>query len=130
MQASIDISYPLVLLLIGFVQGILTGFWGVGGGFLITPALNILGFDIAYAIGTSFSTIAVNSFIGAMKHHRLRNVDFRLGITMGLFSMIGVELGRRFLFHLEKLNLDETYVRVAYIFSLLFNFLYHVERLL
>jgi len=110
---------PFVLLLLGFVLGMLTGFLGVGGGFLLTPALNILGFHMLYAIGTSFSVIVGNSLIGAMRHHRLGNVDIKLGIVMGLLSMIGVELGKRFVFHLENLNLAETYVRVAYIFFLL-----------
>jgi len=110
---------PFQLLFLGFVLGMLTGFLGVGRGFLFTPALNILGFHMLYAIGTNFSTIVGNSLIGAMRHHRLGNVDFKLGIIMGLLSMIGVEFGKRFVFHLEKLNLAGTYVRMAHIFFLL-----------
>jgi uncharacterized membrane protein YfcA len=106
---------PFVLLLLGLILGVLTGFFGVGGGFLLTPTLNILGFQMVHAIGTGFSAIAGNSLVGAMRHHKLGNVDLRLGITLGLFSSGGVELGRRLVLYLEKLNLVGTYVRVAYI---------------
>ncbi|MCK4820944.1 sulfite exporter TauE/SafE family protein [bacterium] len=106
---------PLVLFLLGFILGILTGFFGVGGGFLLTPALNILGLQMVYAIGTGFFAIAGNSLIGGVRHHKLGNVDLRLGIIVGLFSSAGVELGKRLVLYLEKLNLAGTYVRMTYI---------------
>lgn len=106
---------PFVLFLLGFILGILTGFFGVGGGFLLTPTLNILGLLMVHAIGTGFSVIAGNALAGAMKHHKLGNVDLRLGITLGLSSIGGVELGKRLVLYLEKLNLAGTYVRVVYI---------------
>jgi len=84
-----------VLFPLGFILGILTDFFGEGGGFLLTPALNILGFQMVYAIGTGFSVIAGNALIGAITHHKLGNVDFILGIIPGLFSSGGVELGKR-----------------------------------
>jgi len=111
---NLIIFFPL-----GFIFGILTGFLGIGGGFFMTPALNILGFQMVYAIGTSFCAIAGKTFIGAIRHYGLGNVDLKLGIILGLFSILGVDLGKRFLFHLEKLDLAGTYVRFAYIFTLL-----------
>lgn len=106
---------PFVLFLLGFILGILTGFFGVGGGFLLTPALNILGLQMVYAIGTGFFTLVGKTFFAAMSHRKLGNVDLRLGIIVGLFSSAGVELGKRLVLYLEKLNLAGTYVRVAYI---------------
>ena len=111
---NLYIFFPL-----GFILGILTGFLGIGGGFFITPALNILGFQMVYAIGTSFCSIAGNTFVGAIRHYGLGNVDFKLGTILGSLCIIGVDLGKRFLFYLEKLSLAGTYVRVAYIFILL-----------
>jgi uncharacterized membrane protein YfcA len=70
------------------------------------------------AIGISFSTIVGNTLVGTIKHHRFGNVDFRLGILIGSFSLIGVELGKRLIFYLEKENLAGTYVRLTYILSL------------
>ncbi|MGD0626319.1 MAG: sulfite exporter TauE/SafE family protein [Thermodesulfobacteriota bacterium] len=113
------ILHIILFLCFGFIFGILTGFFGVGGGFLVTPALNILGFPMVHAIGTSFAVIVANTLVGAVKHYRLGNVDFRVGVLLGLVSMIGVELGKRQVFYLEGLNLAGPFVRGAYIFSLL-----------
>ena len=109
---------PFLLFLLGFILGTLTGFFGVGGGFLLTPALNILGLQMVYAIGTGFFTLVGNTLFGAMRHHRLGNVDLRLGITMGLSSSAGVELGKRVVLYLERLYLAGPYVRIAYIILL------------
>ena len=111
---------PFELFFLGFILGILTGFFGVGGGFLLTPALNILGLPMVYAIGTGFIPLVGNALFAAVKHFKLGNVDLGLGIAMGLFSSAGVELGKRLILYLEKLNLAEHYVRVAYIILLLF----------
>ena len=107
------------LLLLGFILGVITGFFGVGGGWLLTPALNILGLPMIYAIGTGFFTLVGNTLYAAMRHHKLGNVDIRLGIIMGIPSCAGVELGKRVVFHLEKANLAETYVRVVYMVLML-----------
>jgi len=106
---------PLILFLLGFILGILTGFFGVGGGFLLTPALNILGLHMVFAIGTGFFALVGKTLFAVMGHYRLGNVDFKLGVTVGLFSIAGVELGKRLVLYLEKLNLAGMYVRVAYI---------------
>jgi uncharacterized membrane protein YfcA len=105
---------PFVLFLLGFILGVLTGFFGVGGGFLLTPALNILGLQMVYAIGTGFFTLVGKTLFAAMRHRKLGNVDLRLGIIVGLSSSGGVELGKRLVLYLEKLNLAGPYVRVAY----------------
>jgi hypothetical protein len=109
----------IFFLFLGFILGILTGFLGIGGGFFMTPALNIFGFKMIYAIGISFSAIVGNTLVGTINHHRFGNVDFKLGILVGSFSLVGVELGRRLIFYLEKENLSGTYVRLTYIVSLL-----------
>lgn len=110
---------PGVLLLLGFILGVLTGFFGVGGGWLLTPALNILGLPMVYAIGTGFFTLAGKTLYAAMRHYKLGNVDIKLGIIMGISSTAGVELGKRLVFHLDRLNLAGTYVRVVYMVLML-----------
>ncbi len=111
--------HPGVLLLLGFLLGVFTGFFGVGGGWLLTPALNILGLPMVSAIGTGFLTLTGNALYAAIRHHRRGNVDVKLGIIMGIFSCAGVEVGKRLVFHLERLNLAGTYVRVAYMVLML-----------
>ena len=105
---------PGVLLFLGFILGVLTGFFGVGGGWLLTPALNILGLPMVYAIGTGFFTLVGKTLYAATRHRKLGNVDMKLGIIMGISSTAGVELGKRLVFYLEGVNLAGTYVRVAY----------------
>ena len=111
--------HPLVLSVLGCVLGLLTGFFGVGGGFFITPALNVLGLPMAFAIGTSLAAIVGNALLGTLQHYRLGSVDSKLGIVMGVCGLPGIELGKRLVIHLEKLDLVGNYVRGAYIFILL-----------
>jgi len=103
------------LFLIGFISGIFTGFFGVGGGFFLTPVLNILGLQIVYAIGTGFFALIGKALFGAWRHLRLGNGHLKLGLIVGLSSIGGVEIGKRFVLYLERLNLAETSIRVAYI---------------
>ncbi|MBI4299729.1 MAG: TSUP family transporter, partial [Chloroflexi bacterium] len=52
--AGVEVN-PLLLVLIGFTVGVCGGFFGIGGAFMVTPALNIFGFPMAYAIGTDMA---------------------------------------------------------------------------
>lgn len=84
---------PVCLLLTGIGLGIVSGFVGVGGGFLIVPALVVLaGLPMRTAVGTSLVIIAMSSFTGFAKHlHVLPAIglaiDWRL---LGIFVTIGV----------------------------------------
>ena len=108
-----------LLSLIGFISGIFTGFFGVGGGFFLTPTLNILGLQIVYAIGTSFFVLVGNALFGAWRHLRLGNIHLKLGMILGLTSIGGVELGKRFVLYLDRQNLAGTSIRVTYIIILI-----------
>jgi hypothetical protein len=75
--------HPVVVPLAGFGVGLLTGFLGVGGGFLIVPALTLLaGLPIHRAIGSSLLVIAANSAAGVLGH--LRQGEMPLGLTAAL----------------------------------------------
>jgi uncharacterized membrane protein YfcA len=82
-------------LLSGFVVGVLTGFLGVGGGFLIVPALLFFGhLPLRAAMITSLLVIAVNSFAGLVGHLRQTPFDWRLaGMFLGA-SLVGMLVGR------------------------------------
>jgi uncharacterized protein len=111
------LNYSLLVVL-GFAVGLLTGAFGVGGAFLITPALNIIGLDMVSAIGTSFVSLAGKSMLAVWTHYKLGNVDWKLGIIFGSCGLLGVELGKRFLLHLQRLGIAGEWVRVAYVFLL------------
>ena len=109
----------ILLLFIGFLAGIFTGFFGVGGGFFLTPVLNILGLQIVYAIGTSFFVLIGNSLFGAWAHFKHDNVILKLGLIVGLASIGGVEIGKMFVLYLEQHGLAGPYIRIAYMIILL-----------
>lgn len=86
-----------LLALIGLGAGILSGFTGVGGAFVITPALIVLGFPANFAVGTSLAWVLGNSATGALRHGKLGNVDVKLGLVFLVATIIGVEVGVRIL---------------------------------
>jgi len=73
---------PALLLLLGVMVGTLSGFFGVGGGFLITGGLLVFGVPPVFAVGTGLALIMGSSIINTLKHRHLGNVDLRLGLIM------------------------------------------------
>lgn len=107
------------LILLGFTVGVIGGFFGIGGAFMVTPALNVLGFPMAYAIGTDMAHIAGKSIVATAKHKKLGHVDIKLGVLMILGTAIGIELGATLIMWLEKIGRIGPVVRIVYIFLLL-----------
>ncbi len=104
-----EINLPLLILL-GFSVGTISGFAGVGGGFLMTPALMILGFPAQFAVGTSLIWVMCNSIVGTIRHRQHGNVDVKLGLIITSASMFGVEIGVRALNWVKNLGLAEAAV--------------------
>ncbi len=109
----------LLLVTIGFCVGVLGGFFGVGGAWIVTPALNIFGFPMAYAIGTDFAHIFGKSIVSTKKHNKMGNVDWKLGAFTILGTLPGVEFGAQVIMYLEKIGLVESTVRWVYICMLI-----------
>jgi len=105
----------LVLVAIGFTVGVLGSFFGVGGGWIATPALNVFGFPISFAIGTGLASIAGQSTVASIKHRRMGNVDYVLGVVTGAFMVAGVEGGAQVVMRLESLGVADSVVRFIYI---------------
>lgn len=106
------------LILLGFTVGVIGGFFGIGGAFMVTPALNVFGLPMAYAIGTDMAHIAGNSLVATARHWRFGNVDIRLGILMIAGTVIGIELGATFIMWLEKIGRIGETVRITYMLLL------------
>lgn len=102
------------LILLGFTVGVIGGFFGVGGAFMVTPALNVFGFPMAYAIGTDMAHIAGKSIVATAKHRKYGNVDMRLGLLMILGTAIGIEGGATAIMWLEKAGRVDYVVRITY----------------
>jgi uncharacterized membrane protein YfcA len=84
---------PIYLVVVGFIIGILGGFFGVGGSFIAGPALRLMGVDWNYAVGTDLAHIVGKSIVAARRHRTLGNVDFKLGLYMALGTIAGAEGG-------------------------------------
>lgn len=108
----------LLLILIGFCVGVIGGFFGVGGGWIITPALNIFGFHMAFAIGTGLSDIFGQSIGAIRKHQKMGNVDWKLGSLSIVFSILGFEAGSRVVIALEKAGEVGSIIRWCYVIFL------------
>ncbi|KJU87502.1 membrane protein containing DUF81 [Candidatus Magnetobacterium bavaricum] len=102
------------LILIGLTVGVIGGFFGVGGAFMVTPALNVFGFPMAFAIGTDMAHIAGKSVVATIKHRKLGNVDMKLGLLMVIFTAIGIELGATLIMWLERIGRVGPIVRIVY----------------
>ena len=72
----------LLIVLLGIMVGGLTGLFGVGGGFLMTPLLIFLGIPPAIAVGTEAPHVLASSFSGVIAHWRRKNVDIKMGIFL------------------------------------------------
>jgi uncharacterized membrane protein YfcA len=94
---------PLLLAGVGFMVGILGGFFGVGGGFLAGPAMLLLGVPGNFMVGTDLAHMTGKSIVAARRHRSLGHVDLRLGILMIAGTVGGIELGARIIEHLERL---------------------------
>ena len=92
------------LIILGLGVGIIGGFFGMGGAWMVTPGLNILGFPMAFAIGTDVAHMAGKSLISTMRHGRFGNVDYKLGLTMLVGTVVGVEIGAQIVMQLERLG--------------------------
>jgi len=106
--------HPVYLVIIGFCVGTMSSFFGFGGGWLVTPMLNILGLPMPYAIGSSLVYIVVASLFGTLRHRKLQNVNYFVGLIIGITAFGGILLGKKLIFFLEAQGNVDTWVRVFY----------------
>jgi len=93
---------PIYLVIVGFVIGILGGFFGVGGSFIAGPALRLVGLDWNFAVGTDLAHIVGKSVVAAKRHRALGNVDLRLGLVMAVGTIAGAEGGAQLIQMLKR----------------------------
>jgi len=93
---------PIYLGVVGFLIGILGGFFGVGGSFIAGPALRLVGLDWNFAVGTDLAHIVGKSVVAARRHRALGNIDFRLGWIMAFGTIGGAEVGAQLIQALKR----------------------------
>ncbi len=117
--SGVTIFWP-GLIILGIGVGIIGGFFGMGGAWMVTPGLNILGFPMAFAIGTDIAHMAGKSLISTMRHGRFGNVDYKLGFIMLGGTIVGFEAGAQMVMWLERMGSVEIIVRYLYLVLLAF----------
>jgi uncharacterized membrane protein YfcA len=110
---------PLLLAGIGFLVGLLGGFFGVGGGFLAGPMMFLLGVPMNFVIGTDLAHMTGKSIVAARRHRVLGHVDIRLGLLMTMGTIPGIELGARIVDKLKASGDIDVVIGLAYIVVLI-----------
>jgi uncharacterized membrane protein YfcA len=110
---------PLFLAGVGFLVGLLGGFFGVGGGFLAGPMMFLVGVPMNFVVGTDLAHMTGKSIVAARRHRVLGHVDIKLGLLMVLGTLPGVELGALIIERLEAAGNIDQVVGIAYVLILM-----------
>jgi uncharacterized membrane protein YfcA len=114
-----EVSVNAFLLLgLGGLVGILSGMFGVGGGFLMTPLLFFIGIPPAVAVATEANQIVASSFSGVLAHLKRRSVDFRMGTVLLIGGLAGAALGVFVFNYLRSLGQVDLLVKLCYVLFL------------
>lgn len=110
---------PIFLAGVGFLVGLLGGFFGVGGGFLAGPMMFLVGVPMNFVVGTDLAHMTGKSIVAARRHRVLGHVDIKLGLLMVAGTVPGVEVGARIIEALEGTGAIDQVVGGIYIVILL-----------
>jgi uncharacterized membrane protein YfcA len=120
----------LLIFAMGGMVGILSGIFGVGGGFLMTPLLIMAGIPPTVAAASDSNQIVGASTSGTLAHYRLGNVDFKMGIVLLIGGVIGGTMGVQVIKILRQLGNADFLIKVTYVLMLGFvGFYMFVESL-
>ena len=114
-----EMSVNVFLLLgLGGITGILSGLFGVGGGFLMTPLLIFIGVPPAVSVSTVANQIIASSASGFLAHWRRGNVDFKIGLYLLAGGMGGSTLGVALFRWLKQIGYIDLFISVIYVMFL------------
>jgi uncharacterized protein len=123
--AIAGVQAPIFLLvLVGLTVGIVGGFIGVGGGYMVTPALIVFGFPGYMASGIDMTHIAGKGLVSTVRHRQLGNIDWTLALSMIAGTMLGVELGVRLLVYFKNLGISGVVLLTTSVVLMFVLFLY------
>ncbi|MDX1711641.1 MAG: sulfite exporter TauE/SafE family protein [Rhodovibrionaceae bacterium] len=111
-ELSLDV---FVLLGLGGVIGLLSGIFGVGGGFLMTPLLIFIGVPPAVAVATQANQVVASSVSGVLAHWRRGNVDLRMGLVLLAGGFAGSTAGVSLFSLLRQLGQIDLVINLSYV---------------
>jgi uncharacterized membrane protein YfcA len=110
---------PIALAGIGFLVGILGGFFGVGGGFIAGPFMFWAGVPMNFVVGTDLAHMTGKSIVASKRHRTLGHVDVKLGSLMVVGTILGVEGGAQIIEGLEASGAVDIVIGIVYVVILL-----------
>ncbi|GAB5468846.1 MAG: sulfite exporter TauE/SafE family protein [Rhodospirillales bacterium] len=114
-----EISLNVFLLLgLGGLIGVLSGMFGVGGGFLMTPLLMFIGVPAPVAVGTQANSVIATSVSGVMAHWPRGNVDIKMGLVLLAGGFVGSSLGVALFSWLQTLGQIDFAIKLIYVATL------------
>ena len=114
-----EMSVNIFLILgMGGAVGFLSGLFGVGGGFLMTPLLIFIGVPPPVAVGTEANQIVASSVSGVLAHWQRGNVDFKMGFVLLLGGFFGSSLGVILFKYLQSLGQLDLVIKLSYVIFL------------
>ncbi|HUS52823.1 MAG TPA: sulfite exporter TauE/SafE family protein [Thermohalobaculum sp.] len=115
--AEISVNVYLLIALGGGV-GVVSGLFGVGGGFLVTPLLILIGIPPAVAVATGANQVAGASFSGVLVHLRRKTVDFKMGFVLLAGGLAGSAVGVQVFAVLRDLGQIDFVISICYVVML------------
>ncbi|MEM8771539.1 MAG: sulfite exporter TauE/SafE family protein [Pseudomonadota bacterium] len=114
-EISVD---PFVVVFLGAAVGFLSGMFGVGGGFLMTPLLIFYGVPPAVAVGTEAAQITASSVSGVLAHLKRRTVDFQMGWLLVAGGAAGAVIGIVIFRYFRAIGQIEAFIAITYVIFL------------
>ncbi|MBL4613546.1 MAG: sulfite exporter TauE/SafE family protein, partial [Magnetovibrio sp.] len=114
-----EVSVNIFLILgMGGAVGFLSGLFGVGGGFLMTPLLIFIGIPPAVAVATEANQIVASSISGVLAHWKRGNVDIKMGVMLLIGGVVGSTLGVWLFTYLTTLGQIDLVIKLSYVIFL------------
>ncbi|MGD8577122.1 MAG: sulfite exporter TauE/SafE family protein [Thiohalophilus sp.] len=99
---DLNATTVFLLFLVGFIGGMVSGFIGSGGAFVLTPAMMSLGVPAVVAVASNMAHKFPKALVGSIKRAKFGQVDVKLGIIMGIFAEIGVFVGKEIMTNIRN----------------------------
>ena len=109
---------PIEILFLSAIVGVLSGLFGVGGGFLMTPFLIFLGVPPAYAVANEANNILATSVSGSTTHYLKNTLDYKMGLMIVIGGTIGTSLGIYTFTYFKDIGKIDTVISLAYMYIL------------
>ena len=109
---------PIEILLLSAIVGVLSGLFGVGGGFLMTPFLIFLGVPPAYAVANEANNILATSVSGSTTHYLKNTLDYKMGFMIVIGGAVGTAIGIYTFTYFKGIGKIDTVISLAYMYIL------------